>query len=61
MEEPKEDKKTCCCSLVLGVLVIVFAWWKVSWGALALTVLGIAVIAKEWVRCCCCKKGSCKS
>lgn len=48
--------KPCCCGAVLGVLVIVFAWWNVSWAAVALTALGVAVIAKELINCCCCSK-----
>ena len=54
MEEQKEEKKKCCCcSATLGVLVIVFAWWKVSWAAIALTVLGALIIAKELLKSCC--------
>ena len=50
------DKKleTCWCTILMGILVIVFAWWKVSWGAIALTVLGAAVIVKGIVGKCCC-------
>ncbi|MFA7001821.1 MAG: hypothetical protein WC352_06730 [Candidatus Omnitrophota bacterium] len=60
MEEAKKSqKKPCCCGAVLGVLVIVFAWWKISWAAIALTVLGAAVIAKEIIGSCCCKDKSC--
>lgn len=61
MEEQKADKKPCCCSVVLGVLVIVFAWWKVSFAAIALTILGVAVIARELVSICCCKGKVCKT
>lgn len=61
-QQPKESKKPCCCcTALLGALIIVFAWWKVSWAAIALTVLGVAVIAKEWIGACCCKGGSCKT
>jgi hypothetical protein len=61
MDEQKESKaKTCWCSVLLGPLVIVFAWWKVSWAALALTVLGVLILAKALVNCCCCKGKSCK-
>jgi hypothetical protein len=55
-----EDKgKPCCCTALLGALVILFAWWKVTWGAIALTVLGVAIILKELIRCCCCSS-ACK-
>ncbi len=61
MEELKENKtKPCCCSAILGALVIVFAWWKVSWGAIALTILGAALILKEVIDRCCCKGKVCK-
>jgi hypothetical protein len=56
----KEEKKCCCCSALLGVLVIAFAWWKVSWGAIALTVLGVVIILKEVISKCCCKS-ACKT
>ncbi len=49
-------KKPCCCGAVLGVGVIVFAWWDVPWAAIALTVLGVAVMAKEFIGSCCCQK-----
>jgi hypothetical protein len=62
MEEQKESKtKPCCCSVLLGVLVIVFAWWQVRWGAMALTVLGVLVILKTLIPSCCCRSMlSCK-
>jgi len=52
--------KPCCCMALVGVLVIVFAWWKVLWGAIALTVLGVVIILKELVRQCCCSS-TCKT
>lgn len=61
MEEQKEQKenkaKPCCCGAILGALVIVFAWWEVSWSAIALTVLGAVLIVKELIDFCCCSKG----
>ena len=39
---------------IIGVLVILFAWWKVAWGAIALTILGVAIILKELISKCCC-------
>jgi len=30
----------CYCRAIMGVLVVFFAWWPVSWAAIALTVLG---------------------
>ena len=52
----KQETKTkpCCCMALVGILVILFAWWKVSWGAIALTILGVVIILKEWIYRCCC-------
>ena len=43
----QEAKKSCYCTAVIGVAVIVLAWWQPSWGALALTVLGAILIIKD--------------
>lgn len=40
------------CTLILGVLVIVFTWWKVSWGPIALTVIGALLIMHGLVNRC---------
>lgn len=62
MEEQKPEKKNpCYCTAALGALVIVFAWWQVSWAPVALTVLGVLVIAKTFVDSCCCRDKSCKT
>ncbi len=45
----------CCCGCLLGVLVIVFAWWQVSWGPIALTVLGAVIAVKGLSGFCCCE------
>ncbi|MHC4904696.1 MAG: hypothetical protein ACYTEN_02575 [Planctomycetota bacterium] len=45
----------CCCGILLGVLVIVFAWWDVSWANIALTVLGALLVIKSLFGACCCK------
>ncbi|HOW87599.1 MAG TPA: hypothetical protein PKV84_02955 [Candidatus Omnitrophota bacterium] len=58
MEEAK--KPCCCCGILIGALVIVFAWWKVAWGAIALTVLGAVIIIKELIGQCCCQSKECK-
>ena len=52
------DMSRCWCRFVLAVLVIVFAWWRVSWANIALTVLGglLAVLALVGT-CCCASKG----
>jgi len=47
--------KTCCCGLILAVLVIVFAWWGVSWAPIALTILGVLLVIKALVGTCCCE------
>ena len=52
--------KPCCCIAVVGALVVLFAWWKVTWGAIALTVLGVIIILKELIGQCCCSS-ACKS
>ena len=51
--------KSCYCRLILALLVIVFAWWNVSWAPIALTVIGaiLAIMALKYDTCCCCKKG----
>jgi hypothetical protein len=43
----KQETKTCYCTAVIGAVVIVLAWWHVSWGAIALTILGIMLIIKD--------------
>ena len=45
----------CFCGILLGILVIVFAWWDVSWANIALTVLGILLTVKALAGTCCCK------
>lgn len=51
--------KPCWCKFVLAVLVIVFAWWDVSWAKIALTVLGAIIAIMSLMGTCCCA-GSCK-
>lgn len=63
MEEnvkPETKTKPCGCTALLGALVIVFAWWQVSWGAIALTVLGAVIMLKELAGKCCCHGSTCK-
>jgi len=52
----------CWCRFVLAVLVIAFAWWRVSWASIALTVLGglLAVLALVGTCCCTSKREVCK-
>jgi hypothetical protein len=59
----EEKKMSCCfCTIVLGVLIIVFAWWKLSWAPIALTILGVLVIVKGVVNKCCCQDSkACKT
>jgi hypothetical protein len=47
-------KSPCWCRFVLAILVIVFAWWHVSWANIALTVLGalLAILALSGGCCC---------
>ena len=44
----------CFCTALFGILIIVFAWWKVTWAPIALTVLGALVILKGLINKCCC-------
>lgn len=50
--------RPCFCRAILAVLVIFFAWWQVSWGQIALTVLGalLAIMALTGNKCCCSPK-----
>ena len=50
----------CFCRLFLAALVIVFAWWHVSWGNIALTVIGalLVLLALNKNFCCTGKKGN---
>ena len=50
--------KSCYCRMILALLVIVFAWWNVSWAPIALTVIGaiLAIMALKNNTCCCYKK-----
>lgn len=47
--------KACYCRLILALLVIVFAWWNVTWAPIALTVIGaiLAIMALKYDTCCC--------
>ncbi|MFC1692147.1 hypothetical protein ACFL1R_01425 [Candidatus Latescibacterota bacterium] len=45
----------CYCRFILAALVIVFAWWHVSWAPIALTVIGALLVILTLKRdfCCC--------
>jgi hypothetical protein len=45
----------CWCRLVLAILVIVFAWWNVSWANIALTIIGALLAITAISGSCCCK------
>ena len=47
--------KLCYCRFILAVLVIVFAWWNVTWAPIVLTIIGaiLAVMALTGSKCCC--------
>jgi hypothetical protein len=54
----KEKWFPCICTIVLGILVIVFTWINVTWAQTALTVVGGLTILKGIVgKCCCSPKG----
>jgi len=47
---------TCFCRALLPALVVVFAWWSVSWSNWILTIIGLilvfwALFAND--KCCC--------
>lgn len=44
----------CWCKFVLAALVVVFAWWPVSWAQYALTALGGLLAVLALVGSCCC-------
>ncbi len=44
----------CFCRVILAALVIVFAWWNVSWSNIALTVIGVLLLVFGFTRKCCC-------
>ena len=48
----------CFCRFILAILVIVFAWWHVSWAYIALTIIGalLAILALKRDFCCMAKK-----
>jgi hypothetical protein len=48
----------CVCRFVLALLVIIFAWWHVSWAPVALTIVGalLAILALKIDFCCLAKK-----
>jgi hypothetical protein len=48
----------CFCRTILALLVIVFAWWNVSWGPIVLTIIGaiLAIMALSGNKCCCQEK-----
>lgn len=50
----KEKWYPCICTAVMGVLVILFTWWQLSWSRWALTILGVLVILKGIINRCCC-------
>ena len=44
----------CWCRFALAILVIVFAWWQVSWGRIALIILGVILAIMALIGTCCC-------
>jgi len=52
----KEKWSPCYCTIVLGILVVVFTWIGVTWAQVALTVVGGLTILKGIVGKCCCSK-----
>ena len=54
MSETETKVPRCTCRAVLAALVIVFAWVKVSWAPIALTILGALLVAHSLAGVCCC-------
>lgn len=52
--------KPCWCKVILGLLVVVFAWLQVDWSAIALTVLGALIAILSLTGTCCCM-GKCET
>jgi len=52
--------KLCWCRIILSAGVILFAWARVSWGNIALTVIGALLLILSISGKCCCdsKKGN---
>ena len=42
------------CTIIMGILVIILAWWKVGWGAIVLTVIGALLIIHGFMNRCRC-------
>ncbi len=57
----KKEMNCCYCTALFGILIIVFAWWNVSWAPIALTVLGVLVLLKGIINKCCCSEKVCKT
>lgn len=57
----KSNVVPCVCTIVLGLLVIVFAWWSIRWSPIILTILGALMIIRGLVNQCCCASASCGS
>jgi hypothetical protein len=54
MSDDQTKPTRCVCRFVLAILVIVFAWLKVSWAPIALTILGVLLALAAICGCCCC-------
>jgi hypothetical protein len=44
----------CFCTIILGILVIVFARMDATWTTMGLTIIGVLVIIKGLINSCCC-------
>ncbi len=59
-DQPMKSKVApCACMIVLGLLVIVFAWWNIRWSPIILTLLGAVTMIRGLVNQCCCA-GDCR-
>lgn len=45
----------CFCRFILPALVILFAWLNVSWASIALTIVGVLLLAFSFTDQCCCR------
>ncbi|NQT79129.1 MAG: hypothetical protein HQ555_01890 [Candidatus Aminicenantes bacterium] len=51
----------CFCTILLGIIVIVFAWWELSISTIILTIAGGLVILRGIINKCCCQEIACKT
>jgi hypothetical protein len=51
----------CFCTILLGIAVIVFTWWKLGFSDIILTIVGGLIIIRALINKCCCQQIACKA